>query len=218
MADKKNIIPIKTILIFIIALTAFFTAKFTENNLFMKIVAGEATFATLLGLFYLSSLRNDLIKEWKNSYESIKALLQKIAPFKKQVLIDSALKDKEIARKINSILINNKIGSALIKGIKELETNENLQNANVIITLYYSDEVPLIWIEEHLRFYTTIQVSPKFSNRSFKVLVGTTQEKKAKIEEYITNNVRKLNIGVIKLGEKQDYENLLSIIREKLRG
>lgn len=216
MADKKNIIPIKIILIFMIALVASFTAIFTEDNLFMKIVAGGATFATLLSLFCLIYLRNDLIKEWKNSYDGMKTFIQKIAPFKKKVLIEAALKDEKIARKIKSMLINNKIGSALIKDIKELETNEDLQNANVIITLYYSNEVPRIWLEERLRSYTTIQVSPRLFNRPFKILVCTTQEEKAKTEEYITNNVRNLNIGVIKLGEKQDYENLLSIIREKL--
>ena len=86
----------------------------------------------------------------------------------------------------------------------------------MIVTLY-CDNPSTNWIGKRLEIYLKHQVSAKLVNQSLKILVCTTQEKKAKTEEYITNNVRNLNIEVVKLGEKQDYEKLLSVIRKKLR-
>jgi hypothetical protein len=219
MAEKPNPLPIKSIglAVAIVIATVAVTTE-SSNNSLSKLVTWLTTFFTIIGALELALnlIRNELVTEWKILYKSIKKYFKKISSLKlkKEVVIDAASKDKEIVEKIESLL--NFTGSALIKSVKELETNEDLQNANVIITLYCSDEVPPIWIEEHLRFYAITQVSPKFINRPLKILVCTTQEKQAEVEKY-TNNIRNLNIEVVKIGETQDYENLLSIIREKLR-
>ena len=219
MADKKNIIPIKIIWVIGFIVMATTVAKFTvpTDNWLLTIAIWCVTFITFLGLFGLKFLRDELIEEWKNSYDGMKAFLQKIAPFKKEVFIDAALEDKGIAKDVEWMLLKKYIGSALINNIVEdVKTNNDLQKTKVIVTLY-CDNPSTNWIGKRLEIYLKHQVSAKLVNQSLKILVCTTQEKKAKTEEYITNNVRNLNIEVVKLGEKQDYEKLLSVIRKKLR-
>ena len=211
---------------------SFIVAESTSDDLLSQISIGCATFVTLLGLFTFHApwdYLEKLLEDFKNySNEFFKKIT--IALFKKEifidavledkgkkVFIDAALEDKGIAKNIEEILLEKCIGSALINNVVEdFETNNDLQKAKVIIILY-CDNPSTNWIRKHLEIYLKHLVLAKL-NQSLKILVGTTQEKKVEVEKYINNNnVKKLNIGVIKLGEKQDYEKLLSVIRKKLR-
>jgi hypothetical protein len=214
MANIKKLIHIKNIWIFISILMATIVVTVTPDKWLVKVVTWCSTFVTLLSLLTINSLWDKLERLLEESKNFSNRSLERIVPFKKKVLIDAAPEDKEIAGKINGVLINNLINSALIKNIEDLKTNEYLQNAKVIITFYYN-KVPSVWIKERLHFYSTTQVSGLLNQAL--ILVCATQERQIEVEKYITNVKNKnLKIEVVVLSEK-NYRNLLAIIRNKLK-
>jgi hypothetical protein len=146
----------------------------------------------------------------------MKEFFKKIAPIKKVVLINAALEDEKIAKKFEWLLMKKFIGSILIKNLGFFETNENLQNAKIIIIFYNIayNNVPSIWIEESLRFWIKAHLS--FVKQPLKFLVCTTREKKAEVEKKYITGIKKLKIEVVELNEEQDFKNLLLIVKNNL--